>query len=189
MSKVKMGPRRLLYPMPATLVGANVEGKPNYLTIAWCGIVQSEPPMISVALRKGRYTSPGIKQNGTFSVNIASAEMATVVDWVGTKSGHKVDKSGVFTTFYGDLKTAPMIQEAPINMECRLFKIIDLEGTHELFIGEIIQCYASEECLTDGEPDADKIDPLVYTTGDSEYRRLGEVIAKAFEVGKQYKRK
>lgn len=188
MSKVRMGPRRLLYPMPATLVGANVNGKPNYLTIAWCGIVQSEPPMISVALRKGRYTTPGIKENGTFSVNIPSADMAVATDYVGITSGRKADKSKVFTTFYGELDTAPMIEEAPVGMECRLFKTIDLGGTHELFIGEIIQTHVSEQCLTDGEPDPDKIDPLIFTTGDARYRRLGEVVAQAFDVGNSYKR-
>jgi len=186
MKKIALGARRLLYPMPAVLVGANVNGKPNFLTIAWCGIVQSEPPMISVALRKDRYTLPGIKENGAFSVNIASTEMVVATDYCGITSGRDVDKSGVFETFYGDLKTAPMIEECPINMECKLAHTLDLGGTHELIIGEIVQSYAKEECLTDGEPDGKKIDPIIFTTGDLNYWKLGEPIGKAFRIGKEF---
>jgi len=184
--KVELGAKNYLYPMPTVLVGATVNGKPNYLAIAWCGIIHGLPPMITVALRKTRYTSPGIKENRTFSVNIPPTEMVKATDYVGIVSGHEVDKSAVFKTFYGKLKTAPMIEECRINMECKLVDALDFGHSHEVFIGEIMEVYADEDCLKDGVPDIKKIDPILYSTGDSNYWRVGDYLAKAFSVGKDY---
>ena len=103
--KTKLGAKNLLFPMPTILVGANVNGKPNYITIAHCGIVALSH--ISISLRKGRYTSSGIKENGTFSVNIPSEEMVKETDYCGLFSGKDTDKSKLFQTFYGTLDTAP----------------------------------------------------------------------------------
>lgn len=187
--KVKIGPKYYLYPMPTTIVGANVKGKPNYLAIAWCGIVEGTPPMISIALTKTRYTSIGIKENQTFSVCLPSSNLVIETDYVGIVSGHKKDKSEIFTTFYGKLQTAPMIEECPLCMECKLIEIRDYGYSHELFIGEIVEVYVDENCLTDGVPDIKKLDPILYSTGDSNYWKVGEHLAKAFQVGKQYTKK
>ncbi len=187
MPKIDLGAVHYLFPQPAVIVGANVDGKPNYLTIAWCGIMQGSPPIIEVALNKVRYTSPGIKENKTFSVNVPSTDLVAATDYVGIVSGRKADKGSVFNTFYGELETAPMIEECPINMECKLIKVLDFEGTHETFVGEIVRTYASEECLTDGVPDVKKVDPIIFSTGIPNYWRLGGIVAKAFSVGKGYK--
>jgi flavin reductase (DIM6/NTAB) family NADH-FMN oxidoreductase RutF len=101
MKKVKLGPQTLLYPMPAVLVGALVNGKSNFMTAAWCGIVASTPPSISVGLRPERYTLKGISNQGTFSINIPSASIVEKVDYCGIYSGHKVDKSQIFNVEYG----------------------------------------------------------------------------------------
>ncbi len=186
--KTKLGADTFLYPMPTTLVGANVEGKPNYATVAYCGIVNSSPPLISVGLRRARYTLAGIKENGTFSVNIPSADMVEATDYCGIASGHKVDKSTLFETFYGELETAPMIGECPINMECRLVQTLEF-ATHDVLIGEIVEAYTEEQYLTDGVPDIKKIDPILYSTKDSKYWRVGEYLAQAFSVGKKLKSK
>jgi flavin reductase (DIM6/NTAB) family NADH-FMN oxidoreductase RutF len=170
--------------MPTTLVGANVGGKPNYATIAYCGIVNSNPPLISVCLRRTRYTITGIKENGTFSVNIPSADMVEVTDYCGIVSGRKVDKSTLFETFYGKLETAPMIRECPLNMECKLIQTLEF-ATHDTLIGEIVEAYAEEQYLTDGVPDIKKIDPILYSTKDSNYWRVGEYLAQAFSVGEK----
>lgn len=184
MGKIKSGPQTLLYPMPAILVGATVDERPNFMTAAWCGIAAHKPPAISLALRKERHTLKGIQENGTFSVNVSSSDMAKKTDFCGLYSGKTKDKSQIFKTFYGELKTAPLIQECPVNLECKAIHYLDL-GSHTLVVGEIIETYITQECLTDGKPDPVKIDPLIYITSTMKYHRLGEVVALAFEIGKE----
>ena len=187
MSKVQMGPQTMIYPMPAFLVGANVDGKPNLMAVGWGGIACSEPPMITVAIRHQRYTLKGIKQNMTFSVNVASTDLVKEVDYCGMAAGAKVDKVEVcqFKVFYGKLETAPLIEQCPINLECKVMHILDL-GTHALVVGRIEETYLSEDSLTDGKPDVSKIKPLIYITRpDAYYNALGEVVGKAHSIGKE----
>ena len=184
MEKVKLGPQTLLYPMPAVLVGSKVSERPNFMTAAWCSIAAYKPPALSVALRKERYTLKGVKEQGTFSINVASADLVQKVDYCGIYSGKNRDKSQLFQVFYGVLETAPLIRECPLNLECKEIHSLDL-GSHTLVIGEIVETYISEGCLTDGKADPEKIDPLVYTPAVNRYHRLGEVIAGAFHIGKE----
>ena len=187
--KVALGPRPLVYPMPAFLVGALVNGKPNSMTAAWGGIACSNPPMLTVALQHHRYTYRGIKENGTFSVNIPSIEIVTETDYCGVFSGSKMDKNPVcgFRIFFGKLETAPMIEQCPVNLECKVFQVIDL-GSHALIIGQIMETYITGDCLTDGQPDVCKIKPFAFTHGNpSNYQAFGEVLAPAFKVGKKLK--
>ena len=183
MEKLKLGPQTVLYPMPAVLVGATVGEKPNFMTAAWCGIAASKPPAISVALQKVRHTLKGIKEQGTFSINVPSAALAKQVDYCGIYSGKKRDKSELFNVFFGILETAPLIQECPVNLECQVIHTLDLKS-HELVIGEILETYVNGDCVTDEKPDPDKIDPLIYTPGVMQYQRLGEIVGKAFHMGK-----
>ncbi len=183
MEKVKLGPETLLYPMPAVLVGAKVDEKPNFMTAAWCGIAASKPPAISVALQKIRHTLKGINEQGTFSINVPSSDLAQKVDYCGIYSGRKRDKSKLFKVFYGVLETAPLIGDCPVNIECKVIHSLDL-GSHILVVGEISETYINKDCLTGEKPDPEKIDPLIYTTGVTQYQRLGEVIGKAFHLGK-----
>jgi flavin reductase (DIM6/NTAB) family NADH-FMN oxidoreductase RutF len=97
--KTKLGVKNLLFPTPTILVGAKVNGKANYITVAHCGIAAMTH--ITISLRKGRYTSIGIKENKTFSVNIPSDEMVKETDYCGLVSGKDVDKSTLFDNFYG----------------------------------------------------------------------------------------
>ena len=184
MKKVKLGPQTLLYPTPAVLVGAQVKGKPNFMTAAWCGIAASTPPAISVALRPARFTIEGILANNTFSINIPSAHMAEKVDYCGIYSGHKIDKSKIFEVEYGKLDSAPLIQECPVNLECNVAHSLDL-GSHVLIIGEIMETYINADCMTDEKADPAKIDPLIYTTGIRQYQRLGEIVGRAWSIGKK----
>lgn len=182
--KAKIGPKTLLYPMPAVLVGAKVDEKPNFMTAAWCGIASLRPPALSVAIRKERYTFKGIEEHGVFSINIPSAHMAKKVDFCGIYSGRKRDKSQIFKTFYGVLQNAPLAEECPVNLECDVIHALDL-GTHTLFVGEIIETHISDSCLSKGQPDPEKVDPLIYTPEARKYQRLGEVIGRAFHMGKE----
>jgi flavin reductase (DIM6/NTAB) family NADH-FMN oxidoreductase RutF len=185
MGKIKLGPKSMLYPMPAVLVGANVHSKPNYLMIAFCGIVNAQPPLISVSLNRRHYTYGGIKENGTFSVNIPSAGMVKISDYCGIVSGNTADKSGLFDTFYGGLGTAPMIRECPINLECRLINLIDFD-IDTAFIGEIVEAYTEEKFLSSGHIDIKKIDPMVFATHERGYFRIGEYAGQAWKIGSEY---
>ena len=189
MGKILMGPQTLIYPMPALLVGANVDDKPNFMTVAWCGIANGEPPMLSVAIRHYRYTLRGIRQSLTFSANIPSTDMVIETDYCGLKSGLKVNKAEDchFKVFYGKLDSAPLIEQCPINLECKVVHILDL-GSHSLIVGRIEETHISESCLTDGKPDVDKIKPLTYITAPARhYQALGKVIAKAYSIGEEMK--
>jgi flavin reductase (DIM6/NTAB) family NADH-FMN oxidoreductase RutF len=184
MQKTTLGPEALLFPTPSVLVGTVVDDRANFMTAAWCGVASSKPPAISVAVRGERHTLKGILAHKEFSINVPSAGMATEVDFCGIYSGRKEDKSKVFDLFSGDLKHAPLVAACPLNLECRLRHTLDL-GAHILVIGEVIQTHVNDDCLTDGKPDATKIDPLVYSAGSGNYQRLGAIVGKAFSIGKK----
>ncbi len=186
MKKQNMGARAFLYPMPVVLIGANVSEKPNYMTLAFCSIVSHTPPVVALGLNKNHYTCKGIDENKTFSVNIPSADMVEVTDYCGIFSGNKKDKAALFTNFYGILKTAPMIAECPINMECKLIKVIDYGSSNQLFLGEIVDTYCREEYLTNGLPDISKFKPLIFTFNDNNYWSVGDRIGQAWNIGKRY---
>jgi flavin reductase (DIM6/NTAB) family NADH-FMN oxidoreductase RutF len=186
MDKITLGPMPYMSVMPTLVVGANVKGKPNYMTAAWATVACMAPPMVCVALNKARYTVKGIEENKTFSLNVPSAKHVVETDHCGLVSGAQEDKSMVFRSFYGTLKTAPLAEECPVNIECRLFKSVDC-GSHLLHIGEVVEIYADKACVIDGKPDMAKTDPIVYA--QSAYWHVGKQIDKAFSVGKKYRKK
>ncbi len=188
MSKVTLGPQTLIYPKPVLLVGADVDGKPNFMTVAWGGIANATPPMISVAIRTSRHTLKGIKQNQAFSVNIPSTDMVKQADYCGIASGSKEDKVKAcgFNVFRGSVK-APLIQECPINLECTVEHTLEL-GSHNLIVGRIVETHISEDCLSDEQPDVDKVRPISYITSPAtRYQALGEVLGRAFHIGRELK--
>lgn len=182
--KRKIGPSTILYPAPAVLVGSLVEGKPNFMTVAWAGIACGEPPCIAVAIRPTRHTFRGIKENATFSVNVPSIELAEKVDFCGLYSGSKEDKSALFKVFYGSVENAPLIEECPINFECRVVRELEL-GSHVLFVGRVEETHVSEECFTGDRVDPRKVAPLIFTLSDLQYYGLGDQVGKAFNIGKR----
>ncbi len=176
--------------LPVSLVGARISGKPNFEAIAWFTFLRSKPILIGVCSDKSHHTNLGIRENGTFSVNIPGAELVVQTDYCGLNSGSKVDKSKVFNVFYGDLKTAPMIRECPVNMECRLVQTLEF-GNNELFIGEVVVSHVDEQCLSDGKCDVEKINPFLYEEGRAPpgYWRIGGRLATAFHIGTKYRPK
>jgi len=130
----------------------------------------------------------GIKENQTFSVCLPSEDMVEVTDYCGIVSGKKNDKSGIFDLFYGELKTAPMIEDCPLNMECKLVEIVE-SGLNEIFIGEIVGTYTEEKFLTEGKMDFKKMKPLILSQPDTSYWSLREPVARAWSIGKRYKAK
>jgi len=186
MEKTKIGAKTFLYPMPTVLVGATVSGKPNYITIAYCGIAQHVPPMVFVTMGKTHYTNAGIKENKTFSVNIPSEDMVEITDYVGIYSGKRTDKSTLFEAFYGLLETAPMIKQCPLNLECRLVQTVDVGGSNDIFIGEIVEAYAEKKYLTEGLPDIEKIKPIIFAMHTNNYWKLGDLLGRAWNIGKGF---
>ena len=187
MGKITLGPQPFIYPLPVLLVGANVDGKPNFMTAAWGGIANGTPPMVSVAIRPQRYTHKGIRQNWTFSINIPSVDLVRETDYCGLVSGSKVDKVEAckFRVFYGKLESAPLIEQCPVNLECKVVQMLEL-GSHSLIVGQVEEVHVSEDCLTDGQPDVEKVKPVIFTRVPAQnYRAFGGVIAKAFSIGKE----
>lgn len=182
MDKIQIGPN-FFVPMPVVLVGTQVSGKANFMAVGWCTRANAKPPMIVCGIGNHHYTHKGIKETKTFSVNVPSSDLLQKTDYCGIVSGEKTDKSSVFEVFYGSLKTAPMIKECPVSLECRLFQALVLP-TNTLFIGEIAAAYADSKVLKDGIPDFPSIDPLFLTMPDNRYWTLGKHAGDAWSAGK-----
>jgi len=186
MKKVKMGAHPMVWPHPTVLVGADVEGKPDFAAVAWTGVAASTPPAVTIALQHPRYSLKGIRRNLTFSINIPSRELVRETDYCGLISGSKTDKvkDCKFKVFYGKTAGAPLIEQCPINMECEVLHIINM-GSHALVIGKVVETHVSEDCLTEGQPDMGKVKPFTFVP--SKYHAIGEAFADAFSIGKEIK--
>ena len=189
MLKKNLGNKSFLYPYPVTVLGSNVKGKPNFMTLAFAGIVNASPGMIALGCNKGHLTNKGIKENQTFSINLPSRDMVEVVDYIGCVSGEKVDKSSLFKVFYGKLETAPMIDNCPLCLECKVLKTLDLGGLDDIFIGEIIESYCNADCLTGNLPDIEKLKPFLLSMYENKYFSIGDYLGKAWNIGLNYPKK
>ena len=192
MKKLKIGANNALYPSLTTIVGAEVDGNPNWITIAHVGIMNRAsgdiPGYLSIGVSKSHYTNKGIHEHGEFSINIPSQALMEQTDYVGLVSGATVDKSDLFTVEQGELEHAPLIKECPVSMELRLHQTVPI-GQHEVFIGEIINTYINESCLTNNKPDLEKIDPILFDFMQIDYWSLGKRTGKPWHAGKSLKKK
>ncbi|UCG91070.1 MAG: flavin reductase family protein [candidate division WOR-3 bacterium] len=165
----------LLSPLPVALVGTLIEGRPNYCVIGYMSPFDFGRH-IFFSLYKKRYTRVGIQRNKTFSVNIPSEDLMREVNLCGSKSGRDFDKSKLFDTFYGELKSAPMIRQCPLNMECRVTDILDYDP-NEGIIGRVVKSYADSGLVKDSIVDMKKARLIIWTIGgDFSYYRVGERI-------------
>lgn len=179
MAKKDLNATTLLYPVPCVMVScAGETGKPNIITVAWAGTVNSEPPMVAIGVRPSRHSYTLIKQTGEFVVNVPSVALAEAADFCGIKSGRDTNKFAAMNLTPAaarKLKKAPLIKEAPLNLECKVRQSLML-GTHELFIGEVVAVHADEEILNEkGQIDAGK-GKLLVLSGDG-YRMTGDLAA------------
>ena len=181
-----LGPVNALYPTPTTLVGALVNGKPNFITIAHIGIMTLNH--ISLGIHKSHYTNAGIRKNEAFSVCLPSEALMAQTDYYGIMTGKKTDKAALFDIFYGELKTAPMIRQCPVNMELKLHDVLDF-STHDIFVGELVQTYADESVILDGNIDITKLKPLLFDMASKQYWSLGQPLGKCWNAGKSLKGK
>ena len=175
--KIRKKPYTALFPCPVVLVTCvDAKGTPNIITLAWAGTVCSEPPTVGLGIRLSRYSHKLIKDSKEFVVNIPTAKIIKETDFCGVTSGKDVDKFSKtnLTPESADKVQAPLIRECPLNMECVLKDVIPL-GTHDLFLGEIIQVHVDEDVLDEKEHiDFTKADPFVYNVG--EYWNLNKKI-------------
>jgi flavin reductase (DIM6/NTAB) family NADH-FMN oxidoreductase RutF len=175
--------------MPTTLVGANVNGKANFLAVAHVGILNhGTPQYLSIGLAKIHYTNKGILENQTFSICLPSEDLMVETDYCGIMTGKKTDKAALFDVFYGDLRTAPMIRQCPVNMELKLHDVLDFKS-HDIFIGELTETYADEGVLTDGGVDMAKLRPLLFDMAGKKYWSLGRALGNCWNAGKALKSK
>ena len=182
--KENLGKINALYPMPVVVVGSESEGRKNFNTIAHVGII--DHGVLSISMGKLHYSNAGIKKNRTLSINIPSADMVEKVDYIGMVSGKKVDKSHVFETFRGSLQGAPMLEEAPICMECEVIDIYD-RPDFDVFIVKIVNTYCDAAVLTKGKIDYEKANPFFYDMPGFNYWNLGKLMMRAYTIGKGYK--
>jgi flavin reductase (DIM6/NTAB) family NADH-FMN oxidoreductase RutF len=172
MPKKLLEPETMLIPMPVVMVSCQKKGqKPNIITIGWSGIACSEPPMITIAIRKGRFSHGIISESKEFVVNVITEKLLSQTDYCGIKSGRDVDKfkETKLTPIKGTKVNAPLISECPINLECVVRDTLSL-GTHDLFIGEIVATHVDSEYLADRKrPDIAKLKPVAYCTKAQQY--------------------
>lgn len=189
--KRSLGAKTLLFPTPVLMVGSyDNTGKANLMNAAWGGVCCSEPPCVTVSVRKSRHTYAAIVERRAFTVGVASEPWMKQADYVGIASGRDADKFAVagLTPVRSELVDAPYAAEFPVVLECRLLHILEL-GVHTQFIGEILDVKANEEVFgDDGQLDIMKIRPLVYDVSRKEYRGVGPFVGKAFSAGLELKK-
>jgi len=187
-----LGAKTAASPTPAWIVATyDKKGRANAMTAAWCGISNSNPASVVVALQPVRYTYENILEKKEFTICIPSEEYAKEVDYFGLVSGRdadKIQKAGL-TAKRAEKVNAPYIEEFPMYLECKLTDRMNL-GSHFVLIGKIIDVKADEEILDHKDNvEIQKLKPIVYSPTDRSYYKVGEEIGKAFSIGKEIKEK
>lgn len=180
--KKNIGGRLALYPMPVTVVGAEVDGKINWLIVAHVGIIGHDRILISMSNR--HYTNRGIIESKKLSVNLVDRAMLPKADYVGSVSGATTDKSHVFAYHYG-ANGSPVIDASPLTMECEVVDIYKSEG-FDNFICSVVNTYADENILDSvGNLDYGKLKPVLFEFPTYSYLATGEVIGKCLKLDKE----
>ena len=180
-NKKNLGNLLALYPKPMTVVGAEVEGKVNWLVVGHTGVIGHD--RILVSMSKSHYTNQGIKKSKRLSVNLVSREMLPKADYVGSVSGATVDKSEVFAYHIGENDT-PVIDASPLTMECEVVDIYETDG-FDNFICAIVNTYAASDVLdSDGKLDYTKLKPVLFEFPTYSYLATGEIIGKCLNPDK-----
>ncbi len=179
--KQNIGNLLALYPKPMTVVGAEVEGKVNWLVVGHTGIIGHDRILLSMS--KSHYTNQGIRKSKKLSVSLVSREMLPKADYVGSVSGESVDKSEVFEYHIGENGT-PVIDISPLTMECNVVDIYETEG-FDNFICSVVNTYVSPDVLGDnGKPDYTWMKPVLFDFPTYSYLATGEVIGKCLQLDK-----
>jgi len=186
--KKSFGAKTLVFPSPVWCIGTyDKNGKPNIMTVAWGGICCSEPPCVTISLRKATYTFGNIMENMVYTVSVPSEKYVKEADYFGIESGRNADKfkEANLTPVKSDFINAPYVAEFPMVLECKVIHVYEI-GLHTQFIGEILDVKIDEDAIIDGnKADVERIRPIVFTSLIRKYYTLGKFIGKAFDIGKK----
>ena len=190
MSKVTWKSGTFLYPLPAVMVSCGNMEKSNIITVAWTGILNTNPAMVYISVRPTRSSYNLIKESGEFVINLTTKDLAYATDWCGVKTGAKVDKFAEMhlTKEKAKFVKCPMIKESPVSVECKVKEIKEL-GSHHMFVAEVLAINADEKYIDEkGAFDISKCDLIAYSNGN--YYSLGKKIGRfGFSVQKNKKKK
>ena len=176
MAKQTWKPGNMIYPLPAVMVSCgDKEGKSNIITIAWTGTICTNPPMLYISVRPERYSYQMIKESGEFVVNLTTESLVKETDYCGVKSGRDVDKFKETKLTRGkanELTYAPIIEECPVNIECKVERIDEL-GSHHMFIARVVSVQVDDKYMNEtGKFCLNETGLMAYSHG--EYRSMGE---------------
>ena len=167
-----------IYPLPAVMVSCGDMEKSNIITVAWTGIMNTNPAMCYISVRPERYSYNIIKETGEFAINLTTKELAYATDWCGVKTGAKVDKfkEMKLTKQKAENIKCPLIEESPISIECKVKEIKEL-GSHHMFIADVLSIDVAEKYIDDkGAFDISKCELIAYANGG--YYELDKKIGK-----------
>ena len=186
MAKEVWKPGNMLYPLPVVMVTvSDGAGNDNIITIAWTGTVNSDPAMVSISVRKSRYSHELLTKNGEFAINLFTRELAYAMDFCGVKSGRDMDKFEIMKLTRQKASTinVPLIQESPVCLECKVKQIMEL-GSHDMFLAEVTAVVVDDKYMDEsGKFDLNAADLITYSHG--QYYTLGENVGKfGFSVKK-----
>lgn len=189
MPKVSWKPGNMIYPLPVVMVSCqDKEGKANIITVAWTGTVNTNPPMAYISIRPTRYSYELIKQSKEFVINLTTKDLAKATDYCGVRSGRDVDKFKEMRLTKGSSAkvSAPLIVESPVNIECKVKKIVPM-GSHDMIVADVVNVMVSDEYLDqNGSFDLASTNPIVYSHGS--YFDLGRKLGQfGFSVRKSKK--
>lgn len=167
MSKTTLKASTLLAPLPAVMVSVGDIDNANIITVAWTGIVNSYPPRVYVSVRKDRCSHKYLSDKGEFVINLTSQKLLPACDYCGIRSGRDVNKfeEMKLTKMPSENISAPMIAESPVNLECKVFDVIEL-GSHDMFLADVLCVHADDEIMEDGKVNYKAANLVCYQHGD-----------------------
>ena len=194
MSKVQWKGGPFIYPIPAVMVSCGTMEESNIITVAWTGILNTNPAMCYISVRPERYSHNIIKENGEFAINLTTRQLAYATDWCGVKSGRDVDKfkEMKLTKEKANIISVPLIKESPVSVECKVKEIVPL-GSHDMFVAEIVAIDADEKYIDEkGAFDISKCDLIAYANGgyyplESKIGKFGYSVQKKSKTAKNSK--
>jgi flavin reductase (DIM6/NTAB) family NADH-FMN oxidoreductase RutF len=186
--KKSLGAKTLVFPSPVWCIGTyDKNGNPNVMTAAWGGVCCSDPPCVTISLRKATYTYGNIMERKAYTISVPSDKYVKEADYFGIESGRNADKfkESRLTPVKSELIDAPYVSEFPMILECKLIHYYEI-GLHTQFIGEILDVKVDEDKLIDeSKTDMELIRPIVFSALVRKYYGIGEFIGKAFDIGKK----
>ena len=174
---VTLNPSTMLCPTPVVLVSCADRETRDLVTVAWAGTVNSEPPMLSVSLRKERYSHGLVSRSGEFVVNLVDEGLVKATDFCGVKSGRDIDKAkelGLTLVPAEGMEAAPRVDGAPVSLSCKVKQVLEL-GSHDMFLAEIVAVTVRKDLLDEkGALHLEKAGMIAYSHGL--YQRVGQVL-------------